>query len=170
MQSKLKLSTGIMEFEVTDKNSKAKDGARTSLSDAIKALNTKASHDPIGKDETPITEPEVIAAIRAAKRPEDSAVTDKLFDAFKKIAETKQLPPGAELEAVGGPWDPGGSFVYDVWWVRLRMPKEANGTYSFVIRERFIRSRTLQEELARLEPKPGEETARRRRSHARTHQ
>ena len=37
------------------------------------------------------------------------------------------------------------------------MPKEANGTYSFVIRERFIRSRTLQEEMARLEPKPGEE-------------
>jgi RNA polymerase sigma factor (sigma-70 family) len=157
VQSKLKLSTGSVEFEVTDKNSKAKDGARTSLSDAIKALNTKASHDDVGKDETPITEPEVIAAIRAAKRPEDSAVTDKLFDAFKKIAETKQLPPGAELEAVGGPWDPGGSFVYDVWWVRLRMPKEANGTYGFVIRERIIRSRTLQEEVARLEKKrPGE--------------
>jgi RNA polymerase sigma factor (sigma-70 family) len=160
VQSDLILSTGSVEFEVTDKNSKAKDGARTSLSDAIKALNTKASHDSIGQDETPITEPEVIAAIRAAKRPDDSAVTDKLFDAFKKIAETKQLPPGAELEAIGGPWDPGTAFVYDVWWVRLRMPKEANGTYSFVIRERFIRSRTLQEELARLErfePKPGEE-------------
>jgi len=151
------LSTGTVEFEVKDKNSKAKDGARTSLSDAIKALNTKAAHNPIGKDETPITEPEVIAAIRAAKRPEDSAVTDKLFDAFKKIAETKQLPPGAELEAVGGGWDPGMAFLYDIWWVRVQMPKEANGTYSFVIRERFIRSRTLQEEMARLEPKPGEE-------------
>jgi RNA polymerase sigma factor (sigma-70 family) len=151
------LSTGAVEFEVTDKNSKAKDGARASLSDAIKALNTKALHNPIGKDETPITEPEVIAAIRAAKRPEDSVVTDKLFDAFKKIAETKQLPPGAELQAVGGVWDPGTEFVYDVWWVRLQMPKEANGTYSFVIRERFIRSRTLQEEIDQLEPKPGEE-------------
>jgi RNA polymerase sigma factor (sigma-70 family) len=151
------LSTGAVEFEVTDKNSKAKDGARSSLSDAIKALNTKAAHNPIGKDETPITEPEVIAAIRAAKRPEDSAVTDKLFDAFKKIAETKQMPPGAELQAVGGVWDPGTAFVYDVWWVRLQMPKEANGTYSFVIRERFIRSRTLQEEIDQLEPKPGEE-------------
>ncbi len=151
------LSTGAVEFEATDKNAKAKDEAGTSLSDAIKALNTKAAHNPIGKDETPITEPEVIAAIRAAKRPEDSVVTDKMFAAFKKIAETKQMPPGAELEAVGGPWDPGGSFVYDVWWVRLQMPKEANGTYSFVIRERFIRSRTLQEEIDQLEPKPGEE-------------
>jgi hypothetical protein len=35
--------------------------------------------DSIGKEETPITEQEVIAAIRAAKRPTDSAVTDKLF-------------------------------------------------------------------------------------------
>jgi RNA polymerase sigma factor (sigma-70 family) len=157
VQSHPTLSTGAVEFEVTGKNSKAKDGAQTSLSDAIKALNTNASHNPVGKDETPTTEPEVVAAIRAAERPKDSAVTDKLFDAFKKIAETKQLPPGAEFEAVGGPWDPGASFVYDVWWVRLRMPKEANGTYSFVIRERFIRSRTLQEEMARLEPKPGEE-------------
>ncbi len=154
------LSTAAVEFEVTDKNSKAKDGAPPSLSDAIQALNTKGAHNPIGKGETPITEPEVIAAIRAAKRPEDSAVTDKLFDAFKKIAETKQLPPGAEFEAVGGAWDPGTTFVYDVWWVRLQMPKEANGTYSFVIRERFIRSLTLQEELVRLEkelPAEGEE-------------
>jgi RNA polymerase sigma factor (sigma-70 family) len=158
-----KLATGKLELEIkaeppaADDEKAEKNDARTSLAGAIKALNTKASHDPIGKDETPITEPEVVAAIRVAKRPDDSAVTDKLFDAFKKIAETKQLPPRAELEAVGGPWDPGGSFVYDVWWVRVRMPKEANGTYSFVIRERVIRSRTLQEEMARLEPKPGEE-------------
>jgi hypothetical protein len=89
-------------------------------------------------------------------RPTDSAVTDKLFDAFKKIAETKQLPPGAELEAVGGIYDPGTAFIYDVWWVRVRMPKESGGTFGFVIRERTIRSRTLQEELVRIEKeRPG---------------
>jgi len=158
-----KLATGKLELEVKEaekpkeNDPKAeKDDARPSLLDAIKALNTKASSDLVGKDETPLTEPEVIAVIRAAERPKDTAVTDKLFDAFKKIAETKQLPPGAELEAVGGIWDPGTSFVYDVWWVRVRMPKESGGTYGFAIRERLIRSRTLQEELARLETeRPG---------------
>ncbi len=152
-----KLATGKLELEVKADPPKEndpkddKDDAQTSLSSAIKALNRKALNDSIGKEETPITEQEVIAAIRAAKRPKDSAVTDKLFDAFKKIAETKQLPPGAELEAVGGIWDPGTAFIYDVWWVRVRMPKEADGTYGFAIRERIIRSRTLQEELVRIE-------------------
>jgi hypothetical protein len=36
------------------------------------------------------------------------------------------------------------------------MPKEDGGTYSFKVRERIIRSRMLQEELARLEKmRPG---------------
>ncbi len=158
-----KLATGKLELEVKEaekpkeNDPKAeKNDAKTSLAGAIKSLNTKASSDLIGKDETPITEQEVVAAIRAAERPKDSAVADQLFDAFKKIAETKQLPPGAELEAVGGIYDPGTAFIYDVWWVRLRVPTETGGTYAFVIRERFIRSRTLQEELARLETeRPG---------------
>jgi beta-lactamase regulating signal transducer with metallopeptidase domain len=123
------------------------------LPDAIKAFNEKASKDQIGKDEPPITEQEVIAGIRASQRPKESDVTDKLYNAFKQIAETRQLPPGAALEALGGPWDPGGSFVYDVWFVRIEMPKEDGGTYSFKIRGRIIRSRTLQEELVRIEKK-----------------
>jgi RNA polymerase sigma factor (sigma-70 family) len=157
-----KLATGKLELEIKDapkgtdaeKPAAKVEEAKTdkgSLADAIKAFDEKASKDQIGKDETPITEQEVIAGIRASERPKESAVTDKLYNAFKQIAETHQLPPGAALEAIGGSWDPGGSFVYDVWRVRVKMPKEDGGTYSFQIRERIIRSRTLQEELVRIE-------------------
>jgi uncharacterized protein (TIGR03067 family) len=130
-----------------------KDGVpmEPTLPDAIKAFNEKASKDDIGKGEPPITEQEVIAGIRASQRPKESDVTDKLYNAFKQIAETRQLPPGAALEALGGPWDPGGSSVYDVWFVRIEMPKEGGGTYSFKIKGRIIRSRTLHEELVRVE-------------------
>ena len=133
--------------EVQEKSTNPK----RALPDAIKALNEKASKDPIGKDEIPISEQEVIAVIRASKRPKDSDVTDELYKAFKRIAETRQLPPGVDFEAVGGVYDPGAAFVYDVWWVRIKMPKEGGGTYAFEIRERLIRSRTLQEELVRIE-------------------
>jgi hypothetical protein len=121
------------------------------LADAIKAFNKKAAIHYIGKDQPPITEEEVIAAIRASERPNNPAVSDNLHNGFKQIAETRQLPPGAVLESLGGGWDPGGAFVYDVWWVRIAMPKEDGGTYSFRIRERMIRSRTLKEELVQAE-------------------
>jgi RNA polymerase sigma factor (sigma-70 family) len=147
----------IFHKKETENENQKGDDVRTSLEGAVKSLNKKAAGDAVGKYETPITEQEVIAVIRATQRPKDSALTDKVFDAFKKIAETKQMPPGAELEFMGGIHDPGASFIYDVWWVRVRMPKESGGTYSFAIRERILRSRTLQEEMARLEMMSGEE-------------
>jgi len=121
------------------------------LPEAIEAFNKKAANDYIGKDEAPLTEEEVIAAIRASVRPSKPAVSDNLYNAFKQIAETRQLPPGAVLENNGGLHDPGGEFVYDVWKVRIWMPMEAGVTYSFGIRERTIRSRTLKEELVKIE-------------------
>jgi len=132
-----------------------------SLAQAIETFNAEAAADPVGRAQPPLTEEEVVAAIRAAKPEKDSAVFEELFRALKRIAETRVLPPKAEF-ATMTLWDPGEAFVYDVWWVRIEMPKEDGGGYSMPIRERRIRSRTLEEEIQRLEkvlqetpPEPG---------------
>ncbi|MGL4463304.1 MAG: hypothetical protein ACRC1K_14240 [Planctomycetia bacterium] len=122
-----------------------------SLADAVKAFNEKVANHHIGKNEAPITEEEVVAAIRASERPDELAVSDTMYNDFKRIADARRLPQGAFLEPIGGGWDPGGAFIYDVWWVRITMPKEDGGSYSFRIRERILRSRSLSEELIQAE-------------------
>jgi hypothetical protein len=123
------------------------------LADAIKAFNEKAATDPIGKDQPPITEEEVMAAIRHSQRPEvDPPVTAELFAAFKQIATTHALPPNAEFEKLTG-YDPGGAYVFDVWSVRIRMSRPDGSSYAFGIREQMIRSRTLEAELVIAERK-----------------
>jgi hypothetical protein len=113
---------------------------------AVNAFNAKASREPIGQDQSPLTEAEVLAAIRYWKRPKESPVSDELHDAFKRIAETRMLPANADFEFLTG-YDPGGAFVFDVWSVRIRMSRPDGSSYAFVIRERLVCSRTLEEEL-----------------------
>jgi len=123
------------------------------LADAIKAFNERAVADPIGKDQPPLTKEEVIGAIRHLQRPEvDPPVTAELFAAFKQIATTHALPPNAEFEKLTG-YDPGGAYVFDVWSVRIRMSRPDGSSYAFGIRERMIRSRTLEDELVMAERK-----------------
>ncbi|UCG59742.1 MAG: hypothetical protein JSU70_09525 [Phycisphaerales bacterium] len=126
------------------------DNTSVSLAKAVRTFNASAASNPIGKEQPPLTTDEVIAAIRAWSRPKDSPVSEELHRAFKRIAATRKLPPSTGLERITH-WDPGDSFVFDVWWVRLAMPKADGGTYSFPIRDRLICSRTLVEEADRLE-------------------
>jgi hypothetical protein len=120
------------------------------LADAMKAFNETAAKDPIGKDQSPLTEEEVIGAVRHLDRTKDMPVTEEMFEAFKQIAETRELPPNAEFESLTG-YDPGGDFVFDVWSVRIRMYRPDRSSYAFIIRERMIRSRTIEEELVLAE-------------------
>ena len=120
------------------------------LAEAINAFNEKASKEPIGMDQSPLTEEEVPAAIRYWKRPKDSPVSDQMYEAFKQIAETRMLPSNAEFESLTG-YDPGGAFVFDVWSVRIRMDRPDRSSYAFELRQRMIRSRTLEEELVLAE-------------------
>ncbi|MHC4462914.1 MAG: hypothetical protein ACYS6W_03665 [Planctomycetota bacterium] len=115
------------------------------LADAIKAFNEKVAKHPIGKDQPLLTEDEVVAAIRAREPQEDPPVSDRLYNAFKQIAQSKRLPKNAEMEELGGAWVPRGDFVFDVWWVRIMFQREDGSTYSFPIRQRMIRSRPYNE-------------------------
>ncbi len=124
-------------------------GGSTPLADAVKAFNEKAAEDPIGKDQPPLTVDEVVAAIRAWNRLEVPEFPDQVCDAFTQIAQTRSLPPGAAFESLNG-WFPGGDYHFDVWWVRVVVTNRDGRGFSFVIRERMIRSRTVDEELQRV--------------------
>lgn len=110
----------------------------TPLADAIRAFNARARDDPIGRDQPPLTEDEVIAAIRWSARGRAEAAAPADYDTSARIAETRRLPPGAELEVLTG-FQPDDDNVFTAWSVRIRIGKAAgDGSYAFPIRDRWI--------------------------------
>jgi hypothetical protein len=120
------------------------------LQKAIADFNAQAALDPIGKDQPPLTEEEVLAAIRLAEPSDFPAAPVFTFQAFKQIATTRSLPRDASVDLLTG-IDPGNDFVFDVWYVRIMLPKEEGGSYSFTIRNRIIRARPVREVADELE-------------------
>ncbi len=115
----------------------------TSLADAVKAFNERAAENPIGKKQPPLTEEEVIAAIRWWDfERKKSPVSDEEYRAFRRVAETRRLPVGWEFEVLTG-FEPNHQVTFDAWSVRIRMPRQDGGSYAFSIRERMIRSRLI---------------------------
>ena len=112
------------------------------LVDAIKAFNARAVDDPVGKDQPPLTEQEVLAAIRwwAIER-KNAPVSDAQFAEFQRIVETRQLPAGTMFEVLRG-YRPSLEREFAVWSVRIRMP-HGLGSYAYRIRERMISSRII---------------------------
>jgi hypothetical protein len=128
--------------------------AAKSLDETIRIFNAQAQADQVGKDQPPLTVDEVVGAIRWFNRNE-APVTDAEFAAFRKIAETKQLPRGTEFEVISD-FIPGDGFRYTRWSVRIRMPRTAapGGSFAYSLRERTIRAEpeTGEERKARLFP------------------
>jgi hypothetical protein len=131
------------------------------LGQAIDEFNQKALADQIGKDQPPLSEAEVVAAIRLSEKATFAEASDSLFQTFKEIAATRQLPPGASMEVLTR-IDPGGEFIFDVWYVRIMLLKPDGGTYSFAIRRQVVGSksvavvaRELELKLKQVKPAPG---------------
>ena len=123
---------------------KANANESPTLAGAIETFNARAATDAIGKTQPPLTEDEVIAAIRwvNAVRAEPG-VTEAEYAALLQVAQTRRLSPGAELEVLTG-FEPDNKTVFTAWSVRLRMPHGENGgTYAFPLRERMIGSRLI---------------------------
>ena len=76
------------------------------LPEAVKGFNRRAQEDATGKTQPPLTEDEVVAAIRGWDR-EEEPVTDDVYQAYQAIAETRKLPEGATLNFITRCW--GGS-------------------------------------------------------------
>ena len=114
------------------------DDDATPLAAAIGGFNEQHRSD--GVPQPPLTEEEVVAAIRWWKtRRNEAPVTNREFATFQKIAETRQLPKGVALEVIShfGRVD-GSSHI--IWSVRIVVPRESREgwTYAYTIREQYV--------------------------------
>jgi hypothetical protein len=120
-----------------------RDDSSISLADAVKAFNDSRQAQIAGKDQPPLTEDEMIAAIRGWVREYAPPATDDVYEAFQTIAETRVLPRDAKIQATSG-WQGYRGFHFNVWWIDLTIPTDKLG-YTFRIRSRTISSRPLTE-------------------------
>ncbi len=118
------------------------DAAATTLSAAVAKFNQQTRTHPVGKSQLPLTEDEVIAAIRGWIQEHTPGVTDKIYNAFQEIAESLKLPDGAEFTFCAG-WTGYRGYRFDVWWIDLSIPTGENEGFSFRIRDQKISSRKM---------------------------
>lgn len=126
--------------------------ARIPLTDAVNAFNRRAAEDSIGKDQPPLTEDAVIAAIRWEMLDRKKLlVSEETFRILGEITETRSLPKGFELEKQRG-YEPNDQVTFDVWSVRLRIPGGTlpGGSTCISIQEKMIDSRLIGEEERRV--------------------
>jgi uncharacterized protein (TIGR03067 family) len=117
-----------------------------SLAEAIRVFNARAADNPVGKKQPPLSQDEVIAAIRwSLLNPDKLPVSDKTLETLKKITDSRELPQGFQLEVLTG-FEPNGRSEFTKWSVRLRIPAEPRGTTCVGIREVMINSRLIGEE------------------------
>jgi hypothetical protein len=118
----------------------------TSLAEAVGVFNYLAQWDAIGKTQPPLTEDEVIAALRwALLQPRELPISDTTLQALRRIVKSRELPPGFELEVIAH-FRPNDQMVFTKWSVRLRIPRQPQGTTCISIREQLISSRPIGEE------------------------
>lgn len=124
----------------------AAEPTTVSLANAVKTFNDLACEDSIGKDQPPLTQDEIIAAIRWSLLHKDKLpVSDKNLRTLSSIADSHELPQGFELEVLRG-YEPNDREEFIAWSVRLRIPANPNGNTCILIRERMISSRLIGEE------------------------
>jgi hypothetical protein len=116
------------------------------LAAAIRSFND--GHRTLGGRElTPLTEHEIVAAIRRQKASRNELdVTNAEFRALQEIADRRQFPPGAEFEIITH-FQPGDGYEYLIWSVRLSLPRKANDArhprFNITIRDQFVRSELI---------------------------
>jgi hypothetical protein len=107
---------------------------KRSLKQAVASFNQEAARNSIGRAEPPLTEDEVVAALRGWDR-KQMEVDDPTYAIFQKIADSRNLPRSAKLRFTTG-WEYNG-YDFTVWWVDLDVAKDGGG-YTFRIRDRKI--------------------------------
>ena len=113
-----------------------------SLEQAVERFNAETRTHPVGKSQLPLTEAEVIAAIRGWIPKTTPGVTDDVYNRFQDIAETRILPEGARLSHCSS-WEGYRGFHFKVWWIDLSIKTGETEGYTFRIRDQKISSRKL---------------------------
>ncbi len=106
-----------------------------SLKQAVAAFNEKAAKDAIGRSQPPLTEREVITAIREWNR-KYHTVADQTYAIYKKIADSEIMPSGSALEFNTRNVHDGRDVT--VWWIDLTVRTGKTTGYGFRIRDRKI--------------------------------
>ncbi len=106
-----------------------------SLKQAVAAFNEKAAKDAIGRSQPPLTEREVITAIREWNR-KYHTVADQTYAIYKKIADSEIMPSGSALEFNTRNVHDGRDVT--VWWIDLTVRTGKATGYGFRIRDRKI--------------------------------
>ena len=123
----------------------------TPLKAAVETFNQEAAADEIGKTQPPLTEDEVVAAIRGWIPEHTPGVRDDQYARFQEIAESRKLPEGSELTFCPG-WTGYRGFQFTVWWIDLTIKTGKKSGYTFRIRDQKISSRKMTpEELAEIQ-------------------
>ncbi len=86
---------------------------------AVKEFNQRAQMDSVGKNQKPLNEEELLAAIRGWNLGSDS-IDPAVFLTFKKIADTGLMPIGSYIRFISGLIALDG-YDIDVWFVELRV-------------------------------------------------
>ena len=145
----MSIGLSVAALAMTSSGQQPRDPSEKSvpLTELIEAFHKNQDAEP----ELPrVTVDEVTAAIRAslsAERANESGLSPSVLRDF---ANKKALPEGSLLE-LETYVDPGGEFVFDVRDISLRIPTKMGGQTGIPIRKRLIASRTLAEEIARVE-------------------
>lgn len=119
-----------------------------SLSTAVRAFNQEAAANATGRTQPPLTEDEVIAAIRGWIPEYGPDVTDDVYQQFQEIAESRELPPHTEF-SFHTDYRGYRGFNFKVWWIDLKV---GNGKrtgltgYTFRIRDQKISSSRINPE------------------------
>jgi len=104
----------------------------TPLAESVAGFNSAASNNPVGMHEAPITEDEIVAAIRSQIPTLDA--TDHVKAIYSRIARTRRLPRGAMLDSIPG-YSPSAGQHYTVWWINLNVVTGPKSGYGLRIRE-----------------------------------
>ncbi len=116
------------------------------LSDAVREFNAANADNPLSKGQPPLTDDEVVAAIRWTTRDRTALGLEAAdFQALTSIAESRLLPPGARLELKTDFLAPDPLSVRDgrkltKWTIFVAFPSSHLTPGSVPIREQYIRS------------------------------
>lgn len=127
----------------------------TSLAMAVMEFNAKTRNHSIGKSQLPLTDDEVVAAIRGWIPKQTPGVTDEIYKQIQEVAESRELPKNTSLSFCSG-WTGYRGYAFKVWWVDLTIMNSDKTGYTFRIRDQKISSRKMtQAELAEMKKTDG---------------
>lgn len=110
--------------------------------DAVKKFNANFHTDATGAIQPPLTEDEVVAAIRVWIR-DYATIPNEVYEAYQKVADTKRMPPGARLTARTSIVV--NDYYVEDWRIKLTLQFSGQKEHDFLIRDQKIRCRPWKE-------------------------